>query len=373
MEHDFLVRPVELILRYQTPTAPARLSFDLAGLPFSEWQERARRKLADVLCVDERSDDCEVTQVRRTVHEDVEVTALVMRIGVDLSVPGYLLRPQGGSLSGDGAAVVALHGHGQVDECLGVPDVREDYHHHFALALAQAGHVVFVPELRGFGALYDLAAQRDGESLNYWRWGSHMTYTAVTDAYQNGRTLMGDTIEDLLRWEHWLAATYDIRHLDVVGISWGGDLACTYPVFSARARSIFASGTLGSFTAIFSRGGNAPAHCIPGVLGWLDRADIAGLNAPRPLAVHYGELDVPGPDNGSASYNETVPDAYQRLRRIYEAAGAVDAVSLHVSRGRGHEMDNELLLRLLQGQTDKRADGGQPVSERIIHGSVADG
>jgi dienelactone hydrolase len=259
-------------------------------------------------------------------------------------VPAYLLRPSDSSES----VVVALHGHGQVDECLGIDGVREDYHHNFALVLAQAGHTVLLPELRGFGALSDLARDRDGESLNYWQWGQHMAYTLVTDAFQNGRTLMGDTIEDLLRWEDWLASTYDVRRIDVAGISWGGDLACTYPVFSSRVRSIFASGTLGSFSEIFARGGNAPAHCIPGVLHWFDRADIAGLNAPRPIALHYGALDVPGPDNGSASYNETVPDAFERLRRIYDAAGAADAVSLHVTENCGHEMDNNLLLKLLR-------------------------
>jgi hypothetical protein len=62
---------------------------------------------------------------------------------------------------------------------------------------------------------------------------------------------------------------------------YGGDLALTYAVFSTRVCRIFASGTLGSFEPIFSEGRNAPAHCVPGVLEWLDRADIAGLNAPR--------------------------------------------------------------------------------------------
>jgi dienelactone hydrolase len=213
--------------------------------------------------------------------------------------------------------------------------------------LAQAGHTVLLPELRGFGALSDLAGQRDGESLEYWQWGRHMAYTLLTDGFQNGRTLLGDTVEDLLRWEHWLASTHDVRRLAVAGISWGGDLACTYPVFSDRVQSIFASGSLGSFAAVFARSGNAPAHCVPNVLNWLDRADIAGLNAPRRLAVHYGELDVPG--NGSAAYNETVPDAFDRLRTIYQAAGApAEAVSLHVSPGTDHEMDTELLLAFLR-------------------------
>ncbi len=344
MDYDFLVRAEELTLGYRAPRGARRLGFDEGGLAWEEWRRRAKEKLVEVVGVDQEVRAGEVREVRRALCGGVEVVALVMRVSDEVSVPAYLLRP---SNSGE-SVVVALHGHGQVDECLGIDGVREDYHHNFALVLAQTGHTVLLPELRGFGALSDLARDRDGETLNYWQWGRHMAYTLVTDAFQNGRTLMGDTIEDLLRWEGWLATTYDVRRFDVAGISWGGDLACTYPVFSSRVRSIFASGTLGSFSEIFARGGNAPAHCVPGVLNWFDRADIAGLNAPRPIALHYGALDVPGPGNGSASYNETVPDAFARLRRIYEAAGAGDAVSLHVTENSGHEMDNNLLLKLLR-------------------------
>ncbi|MEQ7008321.1 hypothetical protein ABN028_19290 [Actinopolymorpha sp. B17G11] len=352
MEYEFLIRPDDLTLRYQTPRAPLRLAFDRAGLSWADWRAQAMTKLADLVSIDAQPAPCDVTEVRRTTHEGVEVTALVMRVSDELSLPAYLLHPSRQAPGRGQSAVIGIHGHGQVDECLGIPGVREDYHHNFALVLAQAGHTVLLPELRGFGALDDLALHRDGESLNYWRLGHHMTYTVLTDGYQNGRTLMGDTIEDLLRWEHWLADAHNVKAFDVAGISWGGDLACTYPVFSTRVRYIFASGTLGSFTAIFARCGNAPAPCIPGVLAWLDRADVAGLNAPRPIAVHYGELDVPGPDNESASYNETVPDSFHRLRAIYEAVGAGDAVSMHVTENSGHEMDNGLLLDFLRRWAD---------------------
>jgi dienelactone hydrolase len=235
-------------------------------------------------------------------------------------------------------------GHGEVGPALGLGD---DYHHRFALELAKAGHLVLCPELRGFGALKDLALQEEGRRLDYWNGDGHMAYSLCTDGFQHGYPLIGQTVEDLMRWEDWLIREYEENQLDAVGISYGGDLALYYPVFSARVRKIFASGTLGSFAAIYARCYNAPAQCIPKVLAWMDRADIAGLNAPRPIALHYGELDRPGPDNHSASYNETVEPSLAELRAIYRAFDAEDTVQLIVTPDKGHEMDNAALLAFL--------------------------
>jgi dienelactone hydrolase len=170
----------------------------------------------------------------------------------------------------------------------------------------------------------------------------------VTDAFLKGETLIGETVGDLRRWEDYLARKHGIKAIRVAGISYGGDLALTYPVFSTRVERIFASGTFGSFAPIFSRCYNAPAHCIPQVLRWMDRADIAGLNAPRPIALHYGERDTPSKDNYSASYNETVAPALKQLRAIYAAAGAKDRVQRIVSKGKGLDMDIEALVEFMK-------------------------
>jgi hypothetical protein len=79
----------------------------------------------------------------------------------------------------------------------------------------------------------------------------------------------------------------------------------------------------------------------------MDRSDMAGLNAPRPIALHYGELDKPGPKNNSASYNETVEPALRELREIYQAFGAEQAVQLKVTPGGAHEMDLVALREFL--------------------------
>jgi dienelactone hydrolase len=255
-----------------------------------------------------------------------------MDIADTLSIPAYLLVQH--ETEASRSAVIALHGH---LDC--IDDILFDErtpHRAFALRLAQAGHIVLCPVLRGFDALADVAAQLEGHVLDYWTQGQH--YSLAMEGFLYGRPMLATHIEDLLRWEQWFAETTRLDHVDVAGLSYGGDLAFTYPVFSDRVSRIFASGTFGSFSAIYSRCYNAPAHCIPGILQWMDRSDIAGLNAPRPTVFHYGALDVPGPANWSAAYNETVGKAFEELQAIYSGAGCGENVRIVVTEGVGHEM-----------------------------------
>src|SRR5579875_1065013 len=239
MDFDFLVGPDELQLSYRGRAGALALSFgaaengDIAG-----WRERAASKLTDLLGLDPHVRPGTVQQLRQIVDGDIVIRALRMQVDDSLSIPAYLLHLVDAPPSN--RAVMALHGHGEVEAALRVAGVPEDYHHHFAHHLAEAGHTVLVPELRGFGALHDLAVHRPGAALTYWRWGQPMPYTLLTDAFQRGRTLVGDTVEDLLRWERWLTELPGVDQIDAVGISFGGDLALTYPVYSRRVRSIFA-------------------------------------------------------------------------------------------------------------------------------------
>ena len=341
VSEDFFLAPSDLKLRFHHPEGARQLSFHKFNGPAEEWRKLAKTKLGELLKVTE-PEPCEVTKVRQIEHSGVTIQALVMTIDEDLSVPGYLLVPK--EREQRKSAVMAIHGHGRADPSVGLID---DYHHFFALEMAKDGHIVLCPELRGFGALKDLAAGLEINRLDYWI-GGYSQFTLVTDGFLYGNTLIGETVEDLLRWENWLVESQGVEELDVAGISYGGDLSIIYPVFSNRVRRIFASGTMGSFGVIFQRCYNAPAHCIPGILEWMDRSDIAGLNAPRPIVIHYGELDTPSPTNASASYNETVPQSLQELRNIYNVFGGDGAVKLIVTPNKHHEMDIPELLRFLE-------------------------
>jgi len=338
---DFFLRPEELTLKFRQAKGERRLSFCNFSGHGEAWKGACREKLAELLGFSKPS-PCRARLFRSLEYESVTIEAWVMEIGKSLSIPAYLLLPK--SASNQGRGVMAIHGHGEAESCVGL---REDYHHAFALKLAKAGHIVLCPALRGFGALGDMAFGVEDRCLDYWKSVRGRQFTLISDAFLYGQTLIGQTIEDLLRWEMWLSGIQGIKTVDVVGISYGGDLALTYPVFSENVRKIYASGSLGSFSVIFSRCYNAPAHCIPGILDWMDRSDIAGLNAPRPIRLHYGEKDTPGPRNNSASYNETVEPSLSELRAIYKAFDAEERISLSVTPGKWHEMNNKDLQAFL--------------------------
>lgn len=344
MNSNFVIRPEELNLAFSHGTGHRQLAFQSwKGTP-EAWKSACRNQLSSLLGLEIPAAPGSVREIRRLKEKDVIIQALIMQVDDTLSLPAYLLIPAIPKYPS--RAVMAIHGHGEVDMCIGLGQ-WDDYHHSFALALAQAGYLVLCPELRGFGALFNLALHKTGSRLDYWQWGEHMAYSLVTDGFLYGKTLMGETVTDLLRWEDWLADNQGITSIDAVGISYGGDLGLLYPVFSKRVERIFASGSLGSFGVVFEQCYNAPAHCIPGILQWMDRSDIAGLNAPRSILLHFGELDVPDATNYSASYNASVPKAFDELRSVYRSFGVENRVQMQVSPGKGHEMDIPVILKYL--------------------------
>jgi dienelactone hydrolase len=340
----FLVTKSELKLNFHHSAPVRKLSWQNYEGDLESWRKDVLRKFSELTGYVEPGKR-EVEFIRSTEYEGIKYSAFIMKVSELLSIPAYLLEPAG-EIKG---AVMAIHGHGAVEPLIGLYD---DYHHMYGLELAREGYLVLAPELRGFSTLGDLAWQEEIDRLDYWN--THGQFSLVTDGFLHGETLIGKTIEDLVAWENWFFDNYDFEKIDVAGISYGGDLALFYPAFSKRVRRIFSSGSLGSFDLIFSRCYNAPAHCIPDILLWMDRSDVAGLNAPRPVMLHYGELDTPSVNNYSASYNESSESSFQELKEIYRQVQADEKVIMYVTQGSHHEMDNGVLVDFLDKKTKEQ-------------------
>lgn len=339
--NEFLIQKEDLNLNYQHASGERKLSFANYKGSADEWKQDVLSKYAELIDYRE-PDPGPVRFVREMEQEGVLIKGYIMTISDRLSIHAYLLEPADGVVNK--STVMGIHGHGRVEPAIGMYD---DYHHMFGWELAKAGHRVLCPELRGFSKLNNLAHDDTLNCLDYWegRW----QFTLATDCFLYGKSMVGETVEDLIRWEKWLINTFGTEKLDVCGISYGGDLTICYPVFSTITNRIFCSGSMGSFSWIFRSCYNAPAHCIPGVLEWMDRSDIAGLLAPRPIFIHYGELDTPSPENASAANNPSGPVAFEELREIYQAFGAPDDVlTYYVTPDTHHEMDIARLLAFFE-------------------------
>jgi hypothetical protein len=110
-----------------------------------------------------------------------------------LRVPAYLLRPKRQPPGREGAAVLALHGHGRgKDDVAGVASTPRERQrrvtalsYDYAARLAERGYLVLAPDARGFGEF----AAADGMTCGW----------AASSALLLGRTLVGMRVRDAIR------------------------------------------------------------------------------------------------------------------------------------------------------------------------------
>jgi cephalosporin-C deacetylase-like acetyl esterase len=340
--NSILIQKEELILKHSYKLPEKSFAYKDFEDP-SIWQDKCRSKLQELIASDFNIEERTFEIHHTTITDFGTVHSLIMHVNENLSLPGYLLLPK---IIKHEMPVIAVQGHAY--DVKGILGIKDDYHHGFGRELCLAGFVTLVPELRGFGTIVNLA-ENDGRKLIYYNWGELMTYTLVTDAFIKGYTLVGDTVNDLYAWRSYLLKFTKKANYLIAGISYGGDLSLILSALDKKIEKTFASGTLGSLEQIFDTCYNAPAHCIPNILKFMDRQEIAQCIAPRSLAIHYGELDKPSPQNSSAAYNETAIPVFSKVKYFYERMGAENNIKFIITPNLKHEMDNNVLINYMRG------------------------
>ncbi|PKQ26604.1 MAG: hypothetical protein CVT64_05470 [Actinobacteria bacterium HGW-Actinobacteria-4] len=240
-------------------------------------------------------------------------------------VPALLLIPDGVDAAHPAPAIVALHQHnGEWNLGKSEPaGLAGNPMHHTGAALAREGYVVLCPDSLCFEdrASLHLPGHRDeqAQAMRYLTQGQSLAWKNILDTRR---------AVDLLASRPEVDAT----RLGAYGHSMGSTIAWLTGPFEPRLRAIVGNCCLPTYAAIEE---HHLTHCfttfVPGWQQHGDTPDIAGLIAPTPLHLNFGELDADSPLTGVLPGIDTIAKAFK-------AADAGDHFTSWVEPGAGHEL-----------------------------------
>ena len=316
------------------PVHPALPAPDRSGEEFGPWQREGRRKLRELLGHPAPDPPLAVRSVRSEKIGTVIRETLVFTQPDGLEAPAFLHRPDDDAAR---PALLVIPGHSW--GIVATSGIIDDYQQGNALRLAEAGYVTLTMEVRGFGYL-----QYFGGSDPPLERTSYTPFNLV-----RGGTSMGVTVQDQTAGLSYLASRPDVRpdRLGLVGFSSGCDTAIYLGALDPRPRALVLSGCVSSHESKFSYSRRDSYSAVPGLALWLGMEDCLGLLAPRPVLVHWGELDD-DPSSHSAAFNPTALATFDGALRIYREQGAGESLEKHVSPGIAHRFDVDAAIDFLR-------------------------
>jgi hypothetical protein len=284
------------------------------------WQEASRKKLFELLKLDDlveaNKPDAQgapglplapkllsAEDEEKFTRHEVEINSTrSRRIRAVVTIP----RP----LEGKSPAVVCIHGHGGNRHVV----YRHDSPYRgFAQVLAERGYVTISTDV-----------------------GQHKVY-------EEGRTLMGERLWDVIRCVDYLTTREDVdsRRIACAGLSLGGEMTMWLGAMDTRVKATVSSGFLTTVDNMLQ--GHCPCWNFPGFTENFDFADIYSLIAPRHLQCQNGELErAPG---GFPVF--IAEKAMIEIKGCYAVFGQVDRVELLVHPA-GHIFDVAAGVKFLE-------------------------
>jgi dienelactone hydrolase len=306
---------------------------------FEPWRERFRLRLDQALAPwpDPVPLDLEVTEevacdgyLRQRVVFDTEDT---------MSVPAYLLVPDG--RRSPGPAVLAAHGHGPGKSRICGLDPEAKPSDDYAAALARRGYVVLAPDLRCFGERED------------WNPEDHYACdTNLVHQVMGGWSPLTQNLWDLARSLDVLEAhpLVDPTKLGMVGFSYGGTVTLFLAALDPRISAAVVSGYFSSWAESHKVPWNmCGSQVLAGMPGTMEHEDIGALVAPRALLVESGRDDPLFPVAAADR-------SFEHVQRVYAHLGAPDVVAHDVFDGE-HQWHGAVAYPFLDEQLGLVTDG----------------
>jgi hypothetical protein len=278
------------------------------------WQKQLRGKLARLLRIDDL-DGAKIPLDPRLAGSKGRGGYVLRDLAIS-ATPARRMRVLVGIPEGTGPfpAVVCIHGHGS-DRRI-VYDTSSIYKG-FADALSRKGFVTIACDV-----------------------GQH-------EVYEQGHTLMGERLWDLMRCVDYLEALPEVdrRRIGCAGLSLGGEMAMWLGAMDERIAATVSAGFL---TVMDQMEKN---HCmcwkLDGLRELVDYADIYSLIAPRPLQCQIGEKEPPTQFPVGLARR-----AMSELKAAYADLGRPGNVELDIHAG-AHEIDLPALLAFLERSLQK--------------------
>jgi len=292
--------------------------------PFEEQRDAIEAKFRELLGMPEkRTDPKPVIEYESTEDERFDEIRFKFESEPDFFVPCHMLLPK--NRTGKLPAVICLQGH-STGMHISLGRIKYDGDEKtisggdrdFALQAVKRGYAAIAMEQRGRGELKPTI----GESENCM----HVALSAM----QLGRTVLGERSSDVSRLIDALAG-FDMIDLDRIGLmgnSGGGTTTYHAACVDKRIKVAMPSCAFNTFEGSIMARHHCICNYIPGILKWFEQPDEAIMIAPRPLIIVAGEKDPGFPI-------EFVRAGFEKVKKIYEAAGAPDNCKLLVAEG-GH-------------------------------------
>jgi dienelactone hydrolase len=250
----------------------------------------------------------------------------------DQRVPALLLIPDGVDGDHPAPAVAVWHQHaGRWDLGKSEPaGLGGDPMHHTGAALAKEGYVVLCPDALCFeDRQSDRMPGREYEEFQFLQY------------LVDGKCLAWKNILDMTQAISYLCCRPEVQAsaIGCYGNSMGSTFTWLIGPWDPRIRCLVGNCCLPTYAAIRH---HHLLHCfsnfIPGFHQYGDTPDIAGLIAPRPLLLNFGELDELSPI-------EEVRLGIKKIEGAYAQAGAADKFASYVEPGVGHVFSSEMWHR----------------------------
>ncbi len=219
---------------------------------------------------------------------------------------------------GNGATIVALHGHGS-DPFSGIYD--------YVYGFARRGYRVVMPIL--FGTM-----ERETKGLKPdWR---NMCREWSIEADCLGVSVLGARLYDArLAYDACMTLEgVDPNKIGCAGLSMGGELSLYLAALEPGIAACVSAGFLSTFESLLLRMRNCQCYSIRDWPRYFDMPDIAACIAPGPLQIQKGEDD---PCFDAAD----VAQACAQVRSVYDSLGATRAFEYRTYPG-GHILNQDL-------------------------------